>query len=290
VALGALPFHALAQRKARRVALLSATTAPQWAVLRDELEGSAIQFDVRSADGRFDRLDKLASDIVRAKPDVIVAHETAAVAAAAKATQRIPIVMAAAAERPAAANVTGLSINAVEVAGRVIQLIRELKSNARRIAVLANADDPSSRAFLAAMNQASARIRVPIGISRVRAADDYDAVFAQWERLRLQALIVTPSVDKRRAAQLALQYRVPAIAVAGGFVEAGGLMSYSENPRDLGRRAAGYVERILKGAKPAEVPIEPVTKYDLALNLRTARAIEVELPDGLLGRADAVLQ
>jgi len=283
-----LPFHALAQKKPRRVALLSVTTPAHWATLRDELEG--IQFDVRSAEGRFDRLEKLAAETVRARPDIIVAHETAAVATVAKATERIPIVMAAAADVPAATNVTGLSINAVQVAGQVVGLIRELKSNARRIAVLASADDPSNRAFLAAMNQAASRLRVPIGIARVRTADDYDAVFAQWERLRLQALIVTPSVDNARAAQLALQYRFPTIGVANGFVQAGGLLSYSENPRDLGRRAAGYVERILKGAKPAHLPIEPVTKYDLALNLKTARALELELSDGLLNRADAILQ
>ena len=283
-----MPFHALAQKKTRRVALLSATTPPHWAALRDELEG--VELDVRSAEGQPARLERLAVEAVRAKPQVIVAHETAAVAAAAKATQRIPIVMAAAAEPVAAANVTGLSINAAQVAGRVIELIRELKSNARRIAILASADDPSSRAFVSAMNQASARIRVPVGVARVRTAEDYDAAFAQWERLRLQALIVAPNVDKRRAAQLALQYRVPAIAVTGGFVEAGGLMSYAENPGALARRAASYVERLLKGARPAELPVEPVTKYDLAINLKTARAMELELSESVLSRADAIVQ
>jgi len=259
-------------------------------VLRDELDGTGIQFDMRSAEGRFDRLEKLAIELVGAKPDVIVAHETHAVAAAAKATQRIPIVMAAASEALSAPNVTGLTINAAQVGTRILELIRELKSNARRIAVLANADDPSNRAFLAAMNQAAGRLRVPVGISRVRTAADYETAFAQWERLRLQALIVHPTVDFRRSAQLALQYKVPAIAVGSGFVEAGGLMSYSENPRELGRRAARYVERILKGAKPADLPVEPLKRFDLALNLKTARAIELEFPDGVLARADAILQ
>ena len=258
--------------------------------MRDELEGPDVVLDVRAAEGRFGELAKLAADMVRARPDVIVAHETPAIAAAMKATQRIPIVMAPASEPAAAANVTGVSINAIQVAARVVEFIRELKSNARRLAILANADDPSNRAFLGAMNQAASRIRVPVGISRVRSPDDYEAAFAQWERLRLQALIVRPTVDLKRAAELALRYRMPAIALSGGFVEAGGLMSYSENPRRLARRVGGYVERILKGAKAAELAVEPMSEFQLALNLKTARAIEVELADGLLARADALLQ
>ena len=247
-------------------------------------------FDVRSAEGKFGALEKLAAEIVRARPDVIVAHETPAVVAAAKATQRIPIVMAPAWEPVSAANVTGLAVNSAQVAARVIDLIRELKSNARRIAILANADDPSNRAFVNAMNQAAGRMRVPVGMSRVRTPDDYEAAFAQWERLRLQALIVHPSVDLKRAAELALRDRVPAIALASGFVEAGGLMSYAESSREVGRSAARYVERLLKGAKPAELLVEPVKAFDLALNLKTARAIDVELPDSILARADALVQ
>lgn len=258
--------------------------------MRDELEAAGIQVDVRSADGKFGELEKIAADIVRTRPDVIVAHESAAVAAASKATPRIPIVMASTFEAASAPNVTGLVINTQHVGGRIVELARELKSNARRIAVMANADDPSNRAFLNAMNQAAARFRVPIGIARVRTPDDYEAAFAQWERLRLQALIVHPSVDLKRTAQLALQNKLPTIALTSGFVEAGGLMAYAENPRELGRRAAGYVERILKGAKPAQLPVEPLAKYDLAVNLKTARALEIELSDGLLGRADAIIQ
>jgi putative ABC transport system substrate-binding protein len=272
------------------VTLFSATSAPQWAFLRDELEGSDVVFDARSAEGRFGQLERLAADIVRARPDVIVAHETPAIVAALKATQHIPIVMAPASESIRAANVTGVAMPSAQVGARVVELIRELKSNARRIAVLANADDPSNRAFVAVMNQAAARIRVPVGVSRVSTAEDYEVVFAQWERLRLQALIVRPSVDLKRAAELALRDRLPAIALSGGFVEAGGLLSYAENPRHLARRAAGYVERLLKGAKPAELPIEALSEFQLALNLKTARAMELEFPDGVLARADAIIQ
>jgi len=171
-----------------------------------------------------------------------------------------------------------------------VSLIRELKPNARRIALLANADDPSTRPLLGALNQAAARLRVPVGVTRARTADDYEAAFAQWDRLRLQALIVHATADKTRTAQLATRYAIPAVALSNGFVDAGGLMSYSENPRELGRKAASYVERILKGATPAGLPVEPVTRFDLALNLKTARALELEFPDGMLARADAVIQ
>jgi putative ABC transport system substrate-binding protein len=249
-----------------------------------------VVFDVRAAQGKFGQLEKLAVDIVRTRPDVVVTHETAATLMASRATQRIPIVMAPASEPVAAANVTGLALDAAQVARQVIDLIRELKSNARRIAILANADDPSNRAFVNTLNQASARIRAPVGILRVRTVEDYEAVFAQWERLGLQALIVHPSVDLKRAAELALRYRLPAIALSGGFVEAGGLMSYAENAREVGRGVARYVERLLKGARPVALPVEAVKSFDLALNLRSAKAMEIEFPDGVLNRADAVLQ
>jgi putative tryptophan/tyrosine transport system substrate-binding protein len=296
LAAAALPIRAGAQRKARRVALLSASSAAPWTFLRDALErlglreGTDIVLDPRSAEGKFQRLDELAMDIVRSRPHVIVAHEAAALMAAKKATSRIPIVMAAADDLAPGGNVTGLATNALQFAARIVDLIREVKSNARRLAVLASADDPSTRGFVASLNQAAARIRVPIGLTRVRTAEDYDAAFAQWERLRLQALIVHPSADKARAAELALRYRVPAIAAGSGFVEAGGLLSYSENPRVVGRTVASYIDRILKGAKPADLPLEQLAAFDLALNLKTARTLEVELPDSLIARADALLQ
>jgi putative ABC transport system substrate-binding protein len=285
--LAALPFGVSAQRKARRVALLSATSASPWADLEDALEGSGASFDMRSAEGRFAQLEKLAADAVRARPDVIVAHETPAVAAAAKATPRIPIVMAPASERVDGANITGLVVDSARYAAGVVNLVREVKGNARRIALLANADDPSARPLLASLNQAAARIRVPVGVARVRSAGDYEAAFAQWERLRVQVVIVGPTTNLKWAADLALRYRLPAIALAGGFVEAGGLASYSVSSRETARKTAAFVERILQGARP---PVEQLAAFELAVNLRTARAIEIDLADGLLGRADALLQ
>lgn len=284
----ALSLPVRAQRK-RRVTLLSVEAPEHWLFLREALEGPGVTFDVRSAAGRFDQLEKLAVDAVRARADVIVAHGTAAVMAAKKAAARIPIVMAAAGEAMAGGNVTGVALDEARLAMRIFDLVRELKSNARRIAMLANADDPSAHAFVVMLNQAAARARVPVGMSRVRTAGDYEAAFEQWERLRLQALVMHSSVDPARAAQLALRYRVPAIGMASGFVDVGGLLSCSANPGEIGRRAAGYVERLLKGAKPAELPVQRLTQFDLALNLKTARALELEFPDGVLARADAVI-
>jgi putative tryptophan/tyrosine transport system substrate-binding protein len=290
LAAATLPSGVLAQRKPRRVALLAAVQAPHWSFLRDAMDATDILFDVQSADGSFNRLDKAAADIVRSRPDVIVAHGTPAVLAAAKATQRVPIIMSPASDPVGGANITGLRVDRALYAARVVNLIRELKPNARRIALLANADDPSTRALLGSLNEAAARIRVPVGIARVRSADDYEAAFAQWDRLRVQALIVQSTVDVKRSAELALRYRVPAISLGSGFVEAGGLLSYSEDPRELGRKTARYVDRLLKGAKPGQLPVEQVTAYDLALNLKVARAMELEFPDGVLARADAMVQ
>ncbi|HWI38873.1 MAG TPA: ABC transporter substrate-binding protein [Burkholderiales bacterium] len=288
LAAAALPFGVSAQRKPRRVALLSATATPD--DLREAIAALKLTVDARSAAGRFTQLEKLAAEAVRAKPDVIVAHETPAVAAAAKATERIPIVMAPASERVDGANITGLVVDGTRYAAGVLNLVREVKGNARRIALLANGDDPSSRALLASLNQAAARIRVPVGVARVRGADDYEAAFAQWDRLRVQVVIAGPTADLKRAAELALRYRLPAIALASGFVEAGGLASYSVRARDIVRRVPGYVERILNGIRPRDLPVEPLGVFELAVNLKTARAIEIDLPDGLLGRADAVIQ
>lgn len=291
VALAAsLPFGVRAQRKPRRVALFSATSAPGWEDLRDALDGSGLVFDARSSEGRFGELDKLAAELVGARPDIILAHETPCVAAAAKATQRIPIVMAPASEQVRSANITGLVVDAARYAAGVVGLVRDLKPNARRIALVANADDPSSRALLNSLNQAAARIRVPIGIARVRSADDYEAAFAQWDRLRVQVVIVGPTADAKRSAALALRYRLPAIALADGFVEARGLAAYSIRFGEAARKAASYVERILRGARPRDLPVEQLSAFQLALNLKTASAIELELPDGLLTRADAVIQ
>ena len=258
--------------------------------MRDALEGPGLAIDARSAGGRFGELDKLAAEVVRMRPDVIVAHEVPSVAAAAKATQRIPIVMAPASERIAGPNITGLVADSARQAAGIIGLGRDLKPNARRIALLANADDPSSRALLNTLNQAAARIRVPVGIALVRSADDYEAAFAQWDRLRVQVLIVGPTAHAKRSAELAQRFRLPAVSVADGFVEAGGLASYAISSRETARKTATYVERILKGARPSELPVEPIGTFDLSLNLKTATALDLEFPDGVLARANAVVQ
>jgi putative ABC transport system substrate-binding protein len=288
------------------VALLAATQPPYWPAFRDALsrigyrEGKDVQFDVRLADGNNDLLDKLAADLVRSKPELIVAYQTPAVAAAKKATSVIPIVMAPAGDpvgtglvaslaRPGG-NVTGMAANTAEVAGKMLQLIRELKPSARRIAVLANATDAFAKPFLAELQFAAAKLRITLGVALVRGPADYEAVFAEWDRLTVQALIVQPSLARTRAVDLALRYRIPAIAPTTAFAEAGGLMSYSSSLNETADKAASFVDRILRGAKPADLPVEQPTLFELALNLRTAKAIDVEFPDSLIARADALIQ
>lgn len=308
VALGAaaLGTGARAQTRARRVTMLSLQDPPHWNTFREAMrslgyhEGKDLILESRSADNAAAALASLAAQTIAAKTDVIVAYGTPAVVTAKKATSKIPIVMAPAGDpvgsglvaslaRPGG-NVTGMASNTAEVAGKMLQLIREVKPGARRVAVLANADDPFTKAFLAELHDAAARIRMTLGVSRVRAPADYEQAFAEWQHLSVQALVVQPSVARNRAIELASRYRIPAIAPITAFAEAGGLMSYASSLKETARKAASFVDRILKGARPADLPVEQPTVYELVLNLKTARALELEFPDSLIARADAVIQ
>jgi putative ABC transport system substrate-binding protein len=264
------------------------------------VEGQNIRFEFRSAEGHLDRLPELAAELVRLKVEIIVTWFTPTALAAKQATREIPIVMAetgdpvgtglvASLPRPGG-NVTGMASVTAELAGKSVQLIRDMLPSARRVTALANATDPFFRPFLEQIKLGGEATGTTINPVRISSDEELDAAFAAMETDRPDAVIVQPSLPSKRAAELALKLRVPAVSVPRWFAEQGGVMSYSARYVDLFRKAAVYVDKILKGAQPADLPVEQPTHFELVINLKTARAIGLEIPPTLLARADAVIE
>jgi putative ABC transport system substrate-binding protein len=266
------------------------------------VEGQNIQFEFRSAEGHLDRLPELAAELVRLKTDIIVTWFTPTALAAKQATDTIPIVMAetgdpigtglvASLPRPGG-NVTGIASATAELAGKSVQLIREMLPWARRVTALANATDLFSRPFLEQIKLGGEVTGITINPVRISSnEDDLETAFASMEKDRPDAVIVQPSLPSKRAAELALTHRVPAVSVPRWFAEEqGGLMSYSARYVDLFRKAAVYVDKILKGAQPADLPVEQPTRFELIINLKTARALGIDVPPTMLARADEVIE
>jgi putative ABC transport system substrate-binding protein len=264
------------------------------------IEGQNIAFEFRSADGKPNLLRELAAELVRLKVDIIVASQTPAVTAARQATTEIPIVMAPAGDpvgtglisslaRPGG-NITGLSSTTAELGAKTLELIREVLPSTRRVAVLANAADPFSRSFIELIEDGGRTLGIAIQTIRVRGVEEFDAAFAAMDKERADAVIVQPSLPRKPALDLALKHRLPAVGPTPLFPREGGLMSYAGNQNDTYRRAALYIDRILKGAKPADLPVEQPTKYELVINLKTAKALGLEVPAAVLARADEVIE
>jgi len=268
------------------------------------VEGRNLIVEYRWAARKEERLPELAAELVRLKVEVIVTAAAPAIEAAKRATRTIPIVMATAADpmgsglvaslaRPGG-NVTGLSALSTDLAGKRLQLARELVPKATRVAVLAHHGTSATRLFLEEMRTAAQQMEVQLVVQEVQVADDLPGAFTAMQRERAQALIVqiTPfSADNaRRIVELAAQHRLPAMYDVRSFVDAGGLVSYGPSLPEMFRRAAFYVDRILKGAKPADLPIEQPTKFEMVINLKTAKALGLSIPQSLLVRADQVIE
>ena len=264
------------------------------------VEGQNIRFEFRSAKGHLDRLPELAAELVRLKVDIIVTWFTPTALAAKQATREIPIVMAetgdpigtglvASLPRPGG-NVTGMASVTAELAGKCVQLIRDMLPSARRVIALANVTDPFSKPFLEQIKLAGEVTGTTINAIGVSSNEEFETAFASMEKDRPDAVIVQPSLPTKRAAELALKYRVPAVSVPRWFAEQGGLMSYSARYVELFRKAAVYVDKILKGAQPADLPVEQPIHFELVINLKTARALGLEIPPTLLARADEVIE
>jgi putative ABC transport system substrate-binding protein len=264
------------------------------------IEGQNIRFEFRSDEGKISRLPELAAELVRLKVDIIVTWFTPAALAAKQATREIPVVIALAGNpvenglveslaRPGG-NVTGMSIVGAELASKGVELIRELLPSARRVAALANAPDPFSGPFLEQIRLGGQATGVTIDAVMIRGAEELEAAFPAMEQKRPDAIIVQASLPAKRVAELALRYRIPTVGIVRAFVEEGGLMTYTAAEADLYRHAAMYVDKILKGAKPADLPVEQPTKFELIINLKTAKALGLSVPPSLLGRADQVIE
>ena len=261
---------------------------------------AAPRFEFRSAEGHLDRLPELAAELVRLKVDIIVTWFTPTAVAAKQATHEIPIVMAetgdpigtglvASLPRPGG-NVTGIASATAELAGKSVQLIRDMLPRARRVTALANATDPFSKPFLEQIKLGGEATGTTINPVRI-SSSELETAFASMEKDRPDAVIVQPSLPSRRAAELALKHHIPAVSVPRWFAEEhGGLMSYSARYVELFRKAAVYVDKILKGAQPADLPVEQPTHFELVINMKTAKALGIDVPPTLLARADVMIE
>jgi putative tryptophan/tyrosine transport system substrate-binding protein len=267
------------------------------------IEGRTVAIEYRWAEGRSERFAEIAAEFVRLKVDVIVTYATPPVIAAKEATAVIPIVSAvmgdpvgtglvASLARPGG-NVTGLSNQTADLAGKRLELLREFVPGLRRLAVLANVSNPTTVLEMGEVQAAARALGLDVVTLEIRRPEDIAPAFETLKG-RAQALYVAGDplvlVHRVRINTLALVARLPATYNQREYVEAGGLMSYAPNFPDLFRRAADFVDKILRGAKPADLPVEQPTKLDLVLNLTTARALGLTIPEAFLLRADEVIE
>ena len=264
-------------------------------------DGQNFVFELRSAEGNADRLPDLSAELVRVPVDVIVATFTPCAIAAKQATTTIPIVMEAVADpvgsglvqalaRPGG-NITGFSNMAAETAGKSVELFRDMLGSLQRVAVLANPADPFTRPFLEQVHLAGRTAGIEIvPIAMVRGAEELEEAFAAMAQARADAVVVQGIFFSRTVAELAAKYRLPSASVLRGFAHAGGLMSYGADVGDIFKRSAVLVDKILQGTKPANLPVELPTKFELVINVKTARTIGLSIPESFLARADEVIE
>jgi putative ABC transport system substrate-binding protein len=268
------------------------------------VEGQNILVEYRAAEGKIEKLAELAMELARLKPDVIFAFTTAAVQAAKKEMPTVPIIsvtpdplaagLVASLARPGG-NVTGLSTTAgSDIYGKYLELLQETVPKLFRVAVLSNPTNPFSPLALKEMETLAPAFKVSLQILDARTPDDLDAAFAAASKERAGGMVVVQDAmflgQRGRLAELAARSRLPAIYGIPEHAEAGGLMAYAANRPDIFRRAAIYIDKILKGAKPADLPVEQPTKFELVINLKTAKQIGLTIPPNVLARADKVIR
>jgi len=306
------PLTTRAQRPERtwRVGVLMAGSPPNLFVsvlqnsLRDlgYIEGRNISFEIRFAHDRSELATRLAAELVRLEPDVIVTHFTPAAVAAKAATTTIPIVMAPAGApvetglvtslaRPGG-NVTGLSSMAAEFGGKRLELLRQVVPNLSRVGVLALSANPFTQPFLSDMRTAAASAGVRLDPVLVASATEFENAFAVMARAHTQAVIVQPFFDAQRVSivELAAKHRLPTMFSDREAVVSGGLMSFWADQSEFFRRAAVFVDKILKGAKPQDLPVEQPAKFELVVNVKTATDLGLTIPPSILARADELIE
>jgi putative tryptophan/tyrosine transport system substrate-binding protein len=298
-------------KKVRTIGILTLTSDdPLVKVLREGLreigyvEGQNIVFDHRFVEGKVDRLPDLAAELVRLKADVIVARSTPVVQAVRKATSTIPIVISvpdavgsglvANLARPGG-NITGTSSIMPELAGKRLELLREILPKLSRVAFLAHGGDPSHPQFTKQIQDAAESVGLQVQPVVVKGSEEFESAFSAMARNRVGAVIIQPLFAgvlglAGPIAELATKNRLPTISDGLRFAEAGGLIYYGPDQLALWRRIPIYVDRILKGAKPADLPVEQPTKFELEINLKTAKKIGLTIPPNVLARADRVIK
>ena len=260
----------------------------------------SVAFEVRIAGGSTARLGEFADELVAQKVDLIVAFQTPAVLAAKRATASIPIVMGASGDpvgtglvaslaRPGG-NVTGMTGISAEIGGKNLELVREVVPSARTVGVLTNLPDPFHKPFLENLQSAGPTLGIEIMHFPVKGPNEIEAAFGAMIKARVPAVIVQPSLPHPRMVELAIRHRLPSFAPNADYAVSGGLMSYSADQLALAREAASFVDKILKGRKPGDLPVQLPTKFHLVVNLKTANALGLTLSPTLLARADLVIE
>lgn len=313
----AAPLAAAGQqaRKVWRIGLLdSGTSNPssgaRWKAFRERLrelgyvDGESVVFEPRWGNEKYARLPSLVAEMVNLKVDIVVTASSQAALAAKRATNSIPIVTAtgvdpvalglvASLARPGG-NVTGVTSIASELGGKRLELLKQLIPRASRVAVLRDVDNHASALQLRDTETAARAMGVVVHGVGVRGLENFDAAFLAIMRDHSEAVILLENTvfmaNRRRLADLALMHRLPLVAISTEYAQAGALASYGTDYPDLFRRAAEYVDKILKGAKPADLPIEQPDKFGLVINLKTARALGLTIPPSLLQRADQLIE
>jgi putative ABC transport system substrate-binding protein len=268
------------------------------------IEGQTVAIEYRWAESQTERFPEIAAELVQHRVDIIVATSIAAVLACKQATTVIPIVfplagdplatgLVASLARPGG-NVTGLSNQGADLAGKRLEVLREVNPGLRRFAVLANAEYPGRISEIADIQTAARTLGLNLAVFEIRPAGDVSPVFDTMRKDGAEALYVVGDTfmnsNRARISTLAIQARLPTIYVAREYVEAGGLMSYGANIPHLFARAAELVDKILRGTKPGDIPVEQPTKFELVINLKTAKALGLIVPATLIARADEVIE
>ena len=304
----AWPFRARAQAARKPVigVLFHSNPEPTLGLLRKALqgvgyrEGDTFQLELRVAGGSAARLAEMAAELVARKVDVIVAVTTPAALAAKAATDSIPIVMGAAADpvgsklvaslaRPGG-NITGVSGATAEMAGRILGLLREAFPAATRIGVLANAADPFHLRLIEQIDVANKSVKAELRVFKISKPEEIAAAFETMAAQRVVAAIIQPTLPFPEVITLANRHRIATASPFRGYAESGGLFSYTGKTTELLGVAASHVDQILKGAKPADIPVRQPTQFELMINLKTAKALGVTIPPFVLAQADEVIE
>ena len=303
----AWPFYARAQRNAvSQIGLLDPGVQDLFAAFVKSMrelgyiEGQTVSYIRFSAEGRAERLPQLASELVARNPDVIVTAGPLPVRTVKEKTATIPIVFAALGDAVGTGvvsslahpggNLTGLSFLNADINEKRLELLRDMLPGLQRIAVLVDAADPNR--IIEPTEAAAQRLGIAVNFIRVKGPDEFETAFSSASEVQAIDFFAAPLFYSNRARliDLALRYKLPAIYETGEYVRDGGLVAYGPSYADLFRRAASYVDRILRGTKPGDLPVEQPTKFELTINLKTAKAIGLNIPESFLSRADVVIE